>query len=315
MKRAACLALAMSMVMGTTAFAAERNPIVLVNRQEFFLQDTAMQKNGKWLFSAEDLAEMTGSQMTNLGESLLFTTKTVAEDAERQMERTVVLQADGMLDVTAKEKDRLYLGYKINRENGKCFLPVREFANEMGYTMTWDRFLGSDWIYLKELRTPDVTLTVEYDKKTNSLQGTINNKEPQSFLYGNAFTLERLTENGWECVAKEERKTGTELSMQPTRSETGENGMTTIEKKTKGGLAAGVYRMGIPFSFTYYYGGYQASAAKAALRKNPDKKAYDFYYATTVAEPNFYFRGDGLCSTWDAEITTNYTLYGTFTVE
>ena len=142
MKRTVCLALAMSMVMGTTAFAAERNPIVLVNRQEFFLQDTAMQKNGKWLFSAEDLAEMTGSQMTNLGESLLFTTKTVAEDAERQMERTVVLQADGMLDVTAKEKDRLYLGDKINRENGKCFLPVREFANEMGYTMTWDRFLG-----------------------------------------------------------------------------------------------------------------------------------------------------------------------------
>ena len=86
-------------------------------------------------------------------------------------------------------------------------------------------------------------------------------------------------------------------------------------EKTKGGLAAGVYRMGIPFSFTYYYGGYQASAAKATLRKNPDKKAYDFYYATTVAEPNFYFRGDGLCSTWDAEITTNYTLYGTFTVE
>ena len=300
MKRTVCLALAMSMVMGTTAFAAERNPIVLVNRQEFFLQDTAMQKNGKWLFSAEDLAEMTGSQMTNLGESLLFTTKTVAEDAERQMERTVVLQADGMLDVTAKEK---------------CFLPVLEFANEMGYTMTWDRFLGSDWIYLKELRTPDVTLTVEYDKKTNSLQGTINNKEPQSFLYGNAFTLERLTENGWECVAKEEPKTGTELSMQPTRSETGENGMTTIEKKTKRGLAAGVYRMGIPFSFTYYYGGYQASAAKAALRKNPDKKAYDFYYATTVAEPNFYFRGDGLGSTYDAEITTNYTLYGTFTVE
>ena len=305
MKRTVCLALAMSMVMGTTAFAAERNPIVLVNRQEFFLQDTAMQKDGKWLFSAEDLAEMTGSQMTNLGESLLFTTKTVAEDAERQMERTVVLRADGTLDVTAREKDRLYLGDKINRENGKCFLPVREFVNEMGYTMTWDRFLGSDWIYLKELRTPDVTLTVEYDKKTNNLQGTINNKEPQSFLYGNAFILERLTENGWECVVKEERKMGTELSMQPTRS----------EKKTKGGLAAGVYRMGIPFSFTYYYGGYQASAAKAALRKNPDKKAYDFYYATTVAEPNFYFRGDGLCSTWDAEITTNYTLYGTFTVE
>ena len=71
MKRTVCLALAMSMVMGTTAFAAERNPIVLVNRQEFFLQDTAMQKNGKWLFSAEDLAEMTGSQMTNRGESLL----------------------------------------------------------------------------------------------------------------------------------------------------------------------------------------------------------------------------------------------------
>ena len=177
MKRTVCLALAMSMVMGTTAFAAERNPIVLVNRQEFFLQDTAMQKDGKWLFSAEDLAEMTGSQMTNLGESLLFTTKTVAEDAERQMERTVVLRADGTLDVTAREKDRLYLGDKINRENGKCFLPVREFVNEMGYTMTWDRFLGSDWIYLKELRTPDVTLTVEYDKKTNNLQGTIKSRK------------------------------------------------------------------------------------------------------------------------------------------
>ena len=315
MKKAVCLALAMSVVMGTTAFAAERNPIVLVNRQEFFLQDAAMQKDGKWLFSAEDLAEMTGSQMTKLGENLLFTTKTVADDAERQMERTVVLQADGTLDVTAQEKDRLYWGDKIKRENGKCFLPVREFANTMGYSMAWDRFWESDWIYLKELKTPDVTLTVEYDKKTNGLQGTINNKEPQSFLYGNAFTLERLTENGWVSVAKEEPKTGTELSMQPTRSETGENGMTTIEKKTKKGLAAGVYRMGIPFSFTYYYGGYQASAAEAAVQKNPNPEAYDFYYATTVAEPNFYFHGDGLGSTWDAEITTNYTLYGTFTVE
>ena len=315
MKKAVCLALAMSVAMGTTAFAAERNPIVLVNRQEFFLQDAAMQKNGKWLFSAEDLAEMTGSQITNMGESMLFTTRTVAEDAERQMERTAVLQADGTLDVTAKEKDRLYLGDKINRENGKCFLPVREFTNAMGYSMTWDRFWNSDWIYLKELRTPDVTLTVEYDKKTNSLQGTINNKEAQSFLYGNAFTLERLTENGWASVAKEEPKTGEEFSMQPTRSETGENGMTTIEKKTAKGLEAGVYRMGIPFSFTYYYGGYQAAAAKAALRKNPNPEAYDFYYATTTEKPNFYFHGDGLGSTWDAEITTKYTLYGTFAVE
>ena len=315
MKKAVCLALAMSVAMGTTAFAAERNPIVLVNRQEFFLQDAAMQKDGKWLFSAEDLAEMTGSQMTNLGETMLFTMKTVAEDAKRQMERTVVLQADGTLDVTAQEKDRLYLGDKIKRENGKCFLPVREFANAMGYSMTWDRFLDSDWIYLKEMRTPNVTLTVEYDQKTSSLPGAINNKEPQSFLYENAFTLERLTENGWVNVAKEEPKTEAALSMQPTRSETGENGMTAIEKKTKKELAAGVYRMGIPFSFTYYYGGYQASAAEAAVQKNPIPEAYDFYYATTVAEPRFYFHGDGLSSTWDAEITTKYTLYGTFTVE
>lgn len=34
---------------GNNGICGGAKPIVLVNRQEFFLQDTAMQKDGKWL--------------------------------------------------------------------------------------------------------------------------------------------------------------------------------------------------------------------------------------------------------------------------
>ena len=88
-----------------------------------------------------------------------------------------------------------------------------------------------------------------------------------------------------------------------------------IAFSTNDGLSASAKNIGELLNRKHYYGGYQASAAEAAVRKNPNPEAYDFYYATTIAEPNFYFHGDGLGSTWDAEITTNYTLYGTFTVE
>ena len=47
MKRAACAALARSRGMGTTAFEAERNPIVWVNREAYFLNDRDMEKKGK----------------------------------------------------------------------------------------------------------------------------------------------------------------------------------------------------------------------------------------------------------------------------
>ena len=89
MKRTVCLALAMSMVMGTTAFAAERNPIVLVNRQEFFCR-TQQCKGWKMAVFCGGLGRNDGKSDDESGKSLLFTTKTVAEDAERQMERTVV---------------------------------------------------------------------------------------------------------------------------------------------------------------------------------------------------------------------------------
>ena len=83
---------------------------------------------------------------------------------------------------------------------------------------------------------------------------------------------------------------GTELSMQPTRSETGENGMTIIEKKTKGGLAAGVYRMGIPFFLHLLLRGVSSiGGLKQQLGRIRIKKRMIFYYATNRSRAEFLF--------------------------
>ena len=52
MKRTVCLALAMSMVMGTTAFAAEQR-VRFCRRDDITLQNPPIKKDGKWMVSLE----------------------------------------------------------------------------------------------------------------------------------------------------------------------------------------------------------------------------------------------------------------------
>ena len=71
MKRTVCLALAMSMVMGTTAFAAEQR-VRFCRRDDITLQNPPIKKDGKWMVSLEDLERMTGTQATEGKDSITF---------------------------------------------------------------------------------------------------------------------------------------------------------------------------------------------------------------------------------------------------
>ena len=102
--------------------------------------------------------------------------------------------------------------------------------------------------------------------------------------------------------------------MYAKREET--DGITNIAYRVHSKLPVGEYRIGIPFSYIYYIQGRQVDYINQKLKENNlQPEDGDLYYSTRWGEPAFYFNGQGVMSTTEVQRTTDYTVYGTFTVE
>ena len=164
-------------------------------------------------------------------------------------------------------------------------------------------------------------MNVEYDANRNEVQGRIQNEESQSFLYGAEFTIERKTENCWERVKKAEPGDIDDYGLTMSAKRAGEDGITDISYRMRTKLTAGEYRIGIPFSYTYFLKGNRVNYISQKVKENSlGDRDWDIYYSTKWGKPDFYFDGagifdDGFKSTTELKRTTKYTLYSTFTVE
>ncbi|WP_458407096.1 immunoglobulin-like domain-containing protein [Anaerotignum sp.] len=302
-----------------TAYGAEQEVVFFRNGTEIMLEEEAVRKNGKWVVSLADLERLTGSQARDNGDFITFQ-KTVGLNDTVTLEttRTAFLLPDWtFFDMANGGYRKVELAEDIFQQNETLYLPCREFAAALGYDVGWFKWGGKEVIELKGLDMPEVTLTVEYDQAEDILNGRIENKEPQTFSFGYDFTLEKLTENGWERVKEAEPKGIDDIgfTMNATRSEDGADGMTKINRRVYADLPAGQYRMGIPFSYRYHMKNtYGNPWDKYFENGEADKLGWDFYYSTHWGEPDFYFEGAGL-STYPADKDTHYMLYGEFMVK
>ncbi len=317
MKRTVCLALAMSMVTGATAFAAEQK-VTFMRESEAVLQNPQnppIKKDGKWMISLEDLERLTGTQAVEGKDSIVFRKAVAPTGVALEGEATAYFQKDGTLLQEVNGSYRKLQKTEF-RQGDTLYLPCRDYAEAIGYEVQWF-LLDGDCILLRgQKEMPELTLSVEYDANKNQLQGKIENREPQLFLYGEAFTIERKTENGWERVKKAEPQDINDCAfmMYAKRKET--DGITNIAYRVHSKLPAGEYRIGIPFSYIYYIQGRQVDYINQKLKENNlQPEDGDLYYSTRWGEPAFYFNGQGVMSTTEVQRTTDYTVYGTFTVE
>ncbi len=317
MKRMVCLALAMSMVTGATAFAAEQK-VTFMRESEAVLQNPQnppIKKDGKWMISLEDLERLTGTQAVEGKDSIVFRKAVAPTGVALEGEATAYFQKDGTLLQEVNGSYRKLQKTEF-RQGDTLYLPCRDYAEAIGYEVQWF-LLDGDCILLRgQKEMPELTLSVEYDANKNQLQGKIENREPQLFLYGEEFTIERKTENGWERVKKAEPQDINDCAfmMYAKREET--DGITNIAYRVHSKLPAGEYRIGIPFSYIYYIQGRQVDYINQKLKENNlQPEDGDLYYSTRWGEPAFYFNGQGVMSTTEVQRTTDYTVYGTFTVE
>ena len=317
MKRTVCLALAMSMVTGATAFAAEQKVTFMRESEAVLqnLQNPPIKKDGKWMISLEDLERLTGTQAVEGKDSIVFRKAVAPTGVALEGEATAYFQKDGTLLQEVNGSYRKLQKTEF-RQGDTLYLPCRDYAEAIGYEVQWF-LLDGDCILLRgQKEMPELTLSVEYDANKNQLQGKIENREPQLFLYGEEFTIERKTENGWERMKEAEPQDINDCAfmMYAKREET--DGITNIAYRVHSKLPAGEYRIGIPFSYIYYIQGRQVDYINQKLKENNlQPEDGDLYYSTRWGEPAFYFNGQGVMSTTEVQRTTDYTVYGTFTVE
>lgn len=267
------------------------------------------------MVSLEDLERLTGTQAVEGKDSIVFRKAVVSTGVALEGEVTAYFQKDGTLLQAANGSYRKLQKTEF-RQGDILYLPCRDYAEAIGYEVQWF-LLDGDCILLRgQKEMPELTLSVEYDANKNQLQGKIENREPQLFLYGEEFTIERKTENGWERMKEAEPQDINDCAfmMYAKREET--DGITNIAYRVHSKLPVGEYRIGIPFSYIYYIQGRQVDYINQKLKENNlQPEDGDLYYSTRWGEPAFYFNGQGVMSTTEVQRTTDYTVYGTFTVE
>ena len=262
---------------------------------------------------------MTGTQATEGKDSITFHKSVVLTGAELGKDAAAYFRKDGTLLEGVNGNYRKMDATEF-REGDILYLPCRDYAEAIGYQVDW-YLLDGDNILLRAQEMPEVTLNVEYDANRNEVQGRIQNEESQSFLYGAEFTIERKTENGWERVKKAEPGDIDDYGLTMSAKRAGEDGITDISYWMRTKLTAGEYRIGIPFSYTYFLKGNRVNYISQKVKENSlGDRDWDIYYSTKWGKPDFYFDGagifdDGFKSTTELKRTTKYTLYSTFTVE
>ena len=318
MKRFFFLFLTLTVAMSGTALGAEENVKFLRDGKEVLLQEEAIRKNGKWMISLSDLGLLTGCEV-NFGEDFITFTN-AWEDAPVMLEtaRTAMLLQDGtFFGMVHGGYQKCKLSEDIFWQNDVMYLPCREMVTALGYQAAWEKADGMEVISLEKLKMPEISLSVEYDRETDTFHGVIENKEPQSFIFGEEFTLERMTENGWERLEEAEPRDINSIGylINGLRREDGADGIRQFQYWVWTKLSAGQYRLGIPFDYDYYINDVHLSDLDEKIKKEDmTKRDWMFYYSTHWGKPDFFFEGDSM-EDYNVRKTTDYILYGEFAVK
>lgn len=325
MKRFLFFFAAMTFAMGSIAFAAEQDVQFLRDGKEIVLADEVIQKNGKWMLSKADMEKLIGSKGENpenyyfgLGDGDMPVV--LAENSGTTIINGKLLHGtpEGINQWDVLEEDMFI-------QNRTWYVPCREVAQALGYGVTWKKEDGQEIVSLEtERKMPEITLSVEYDRKNHKLICVIENHEPQTFTIGNLNNrIDRMIEYfgwGWERFSYVgDSKVGPEVyqgqRMVPLRE--GEaDGVTVIERELfPEELPKGQYRLRIPISYRYYGEKMCSDALKERMEQGTmTEEDWDIYYSIRWGKPDFFFRENDL-DRYNGQRETNYLLFGEFEVK
>ena len=339
MKRFVLLAMLAMTWWCVPAFGAESIRI-LRNGEEVRLSQGILRQDGTLMMSIQDLAELTESELRQEDSVTAFGYRMKEGPVVLEYEQTATLAGDVVYDCQHR---KIPLAGKIIRNDEGIYLPARTIANALGYTVKWSRAEGVETFSVERPVMPRITLDVVYDKEEQRVTGTIWNREPQTFNYGDDFIVERMTTEGWERMREAEPRDINGIGYGMNSLWDGlSDGQSTYTRRLYYALPAGKYRIGIPFTFDY-----EGAMSEESLReflwdafelytmedlkkllqediaeyrkgKTPDdlwsmRFTLQLIYSTQWGNMAFYFTGADSKSEYHT--STYYILYGEFEVE
>ena len=238
MKRFLIITLAMSLMAGSTAFAAEPDwrdiRIIWVKREEtlpaekvrpylswenrgeeFLAQNVGAarifldgeekelkyplyRKQGKTMIAAEDLANVMGGHY--------------ALD-EQEMELTLYADAlkNSVGHIWINRQSRKTVGtgssyyieeYKMafKDSEGIWYIPLREMAEGVLYDMAWKKMADAEYFMLESPKKPQLAAEVSYDAEKNVVSLSMINWTQDTYLYGDEFYLQKWDSSQWQKV-------------------------------------------------------------------------------------------------------------------
>lgn len=222
---------------------------ILRNGEDVRLSDGILRQDGTLMMTLEDLAGLTESELRQEDSVTTFGYRMKEGPVVLENEQTATLVGDVVYDCLGR---KIPLAGKVVRKDGEIYLPARAIANALGYTVKWSRTDGAETFSVERPVMPRITLDVAYDKEEQRVMGTIRNREPQGFMFGEEFTLERMTAEGWERMREAEPRDINDIGFGMNSFWKGlSDGESPYTRRLYCALPAGKYRIGIPFTFDY----------------------------------------------------------------
>lgn len=303
---------AMTLAIGDTVFGAEKETKLVVDGVEWSLKNPLWNRNGKMMISAEDFTDIVDGTYKDLDENSFYLKTGMQESTGEPV----------WLDTTydfwiAKHESNAWEGpiQGYLGENGRWYVPVRAAADAVNLKTEWSRGDGEDIINLTGAMMPRLSVDVIYDAETDTGTMTLKNEEPQEFMFGDDYFLQKWNGEEWERMPLVADRFYDDLGyILPGYWQNG--GMRTETFRTDfygKDLEAGKYRLCIPISYEAFDFPFSKPVG-SDLETETDEKAlgeWKAYFKTTHSEPAFFVRAvaDGQRG-W-----TNYVVSGEFEVK
>ncbi len=320
MKRFLFFFMSMTLAMGSIAFGAEKETKLVVDGAEWNLKNPFWNRNGKMMISVEDFADIVDGTYQDLGENALY----LEAGAQESAGKPVWLDATYDFWIAKQESNNIWNGLVQGYlgENGKWYVPVRDAADAVNLKTEWSRGAGEAVINLAGATMPRLSMNVTYDAEADTVTVTLRNEEPQEFMFGDDYFLQKWNGEAWEKMPLVEDRCYDDIGfILPGYWQN--NGMSTKTFRTGfygEDLEAGRYRLCVPISYTSL--GREAIEHYAIskpvgsdLETETDRKvlgAWATYFQTPQSEPAFFAK-TASAEEWRAR--TDYVVSGEFEVK
>lgn len=287
MKRFLFFFLAMTLAMGGTAFGAEQETNLYVDSGKKELQHPLLRQAEKTLIAAEDLANSIGGSLIESedGKNLILRDK-----AWEKADTPVWMERKNEVWITFQPETTAWTGMVHGKRDaaGTVYIPLRDAASALLYETKWSRQEKGEAIWLYRPTMPRLSAEAVYDERKNAVTATLYNAEPQEFMYGCDYFLQKWNGTEWKEIdmgtGRTIDDTGFSLSGDWKKDGTvGERQVTFYGNE----LTKGKYRICIPIDTVFHFGEFMPS--DYVLKEDEESQYWWWktYYEFEEGRPTF----------------------------